>query len=63
MLVKIAKYFDVTADYLIGLEEKLVCDSGKTKPETKLLGAYSKLREDQKGIILNLIQSMLPKDL
>lgn len=61
-LVKIAKYFDVTADYLIGLEEKQERDFSITKREAELLEAYSKLQEDQKGILLDLVQSMLSKE-
>lgn len=61
-LIKIAKFFDVSVDYLLGCEEKQKYGFSITKQEEELLGVYSKLREDQKGIVINLLRSMTEKE-
>ncbi len=57
-LMKIAEFFDVSVDYLVGGEEKQKHGFSITKQEAELLQEYSKLPENQRAILLDLMKSM-----
>lgn len=58
LLVKIARYFQLTMDYLVGLSEDSDPPMYLTKEERDLIGTYRLLPQEQRGIIVQNIRSI-----
>ena len=54
-LCKIAEYFDVTVDYLIGLSDEPVIMNALSISEARLLETYRELNEENKQLIMEMI--------
>lgn len=55
MLIQLARYFDVTVDYLIGNEDNSKRMENITKAEFELLQAFRKLPDDEKKLVYTLV--------
>ena len=55
-LIKIADFFGVTTDYLLGTKEK---PSLLTADDARLIKKYHRLSDANKQVVLNLIDSLL----
>ncbi len=53
-LMKIATFFDVTVDYLIGLSDEPIIMNTLSISEGRLLEIYRKLNEENKQIIMEM---------
>ena len=53
-LMKIAAFFDVTVDYLIGLSDEPMIMNVLSRSEVRLLEIYRKLNEENKQIIMEM---------
>ena len=61
-LIKMAQYFEVSIDYLLGFDDDLepsVC----IPEEAKFLQMYRKLKNEDKDMITNLVRSLAEKDM
>ena len=54
-LMKIAAFFDVTVDYLIGLSDEPVIMNALSISEARLLETYRELNEENKQLIMEMI--------
>lgn len=63
--VALAKYYNVSIDYIAGLTNEKVCVNANdvTPSELKFLAKYRQLSEKQKGRILERIDMMMEKDI
>ena len=55
-LIKLAAFFNVTTDYLLGTKEK---PSLLTADDARLIKKYHRLSDANKQVVLNLIDSLL----
>lgn len=55
---KIAQYFDVTVDYLIGASDYPKRESDITDKESELLGIFRRINEEEKEALLKIIRLM-----
>ena len=53
--MKIAAFFDVTVDYLIGLSDEPVIMNALSISEARLLETYRELNEENKQLIMEMI--------
>ncbi|WP_458407190.1 helix-turn-helix domain-containing protein [Anaerotignum sp.] len=60
-LMKIAVFFDVTVDYLIGLSDEPMIMNTISISETRLLEMYRKLNEENKQIIMEMVGIIFEK--
>ncbi|MEA4932650.1 MAG: helix-turn-helix transcriptional regulator [Lawsonibacter sp.] len=58
LMVKIAQYFHLTMDYLVGLSEDPDVPLHLTKEERDLIGTYRFLLREQRELIVQTIQFM-----
>ena len=55
---KIAQYFGVTGDYLIGASDYPRSENDITDKEAELLGIFRKINEDEKDALLKIVNLM-----
>ena len=55
---KIAQYFGVTVDYLIGVSDYPRRENDITDKEAELLGIFRKINEDEKDALLKIVNLM-----
>jgi len=60
-LSKIAEYFDVTVDYLIGKEDDPKRMDGISKPEAELIMSFRTMDNEDKKILLEMAKSLSSK--
>jgi len=60
-LMKIAVFFDVTVDYLIGLSDEPVIINSLSISEAQLLEIYRELNEENKQLIIEMVGIIFKK--
>ena len=60
-LSKIAEYFDVTVDYLIGKEDNPKRMDGISKPEAELIMSFRTMDNEDRRILLEMAKSLSSK--
>ena len=55
---KIAQYFNVTVDYLIGASDYPRREQDITEKEAELLGIFRKINDDEKDALLKIVNLM-----
>lgn len=60
-LCKIAEYFDVTVDYLIGKEDNPKRMDGISKPEAELIMSFRTMDNEDRRILLEMAKSLSSK--
>ncbi|WP_405727332.1 hypothetical protein [Anaerotignum sp.] len=60
-LCKIAEYFDVTVDYLIGKEDNPKRMDGISKHEAELIMSFRTMDNEDKRILLEMAKSLSSK--
>lgn len=63
ILIQIARYFDVTVDYLIGKEDRAKWPDSLTKCDWELLQCYRKLTAEEKILVLALIKALKKEEI
>ena len=58
-LAKIAAYFNVSVDYLLGKEEKPAHEGELSDGEKTLLELFKRVPEDQQALVLQMIRAAL----
>lgn len=56
-LIKMAKFFDVSVDYLLGIDKPIINDQAKND----VLEKYSRLPQDEKKLIDDMIRKLADK--
>ena len=62
ILVKIARYFDLSMDYLVGLSDEPHPPMTLTRTEQELMKQFRLLNKDQRDLILHNIRFMLEQN-
>ena len=58
-LVRIADFFGVTVDYLLGRDEKTPSDEDLSESEKLLLELFNRVPEEKQAVLLQLIRTAL----
>ena len=61
-LVKLASFFDVTIDYMLGIDERPKRIEGISKQEFSLIYDYRELEKNDQKIVLELASSLAQKN-
>ena len=62
VLVKIARYFGISMDYLVGLSNEPHPSMELKKPEQEMVQQFRQLNKDQQALIQNNIRFMLEQN-
>ena len=58
-LAKLATYFNVSVDYLLGKEEKPAASGELSEGEETLIGLFRQIPEDQQKMVLEMIRAAI----